>query len=123
MNFRFARHTTNLDQIKHFYVELLGLEVLGSFENHDNYDGVFIGKKEENWQLEFTVSDQLPNHTSDEDDLLVFYLDSQEELYNRRSILKENGVESIKAKNPYWNINGVTYQDPDGFRLVLTVKK
>jgi hypothetical protein len=48
MTFRFARHTNNLEQLKSFYIYILGLELLGGFENHNGYDGVFIGKQEEN---------------------------------------------------------------------------
>lgn len=44
MKLRFARHTNNLEKIKSFYINTLGLELLGSFENQNNYDGIFIGK-------------------------------------------------------------------------------
>ena len=56
MTFRYARHTNNLEQLKSFYIDVLGLELLGGFENHDGYDGAFIGKQDENWHLEFTQS-------------------------------------------------------------------
>jgi len=122
MTFRYARHTTDLHKIKHFYVDLLGLEVLGSFENHTNYDGIFIGKKGSDWHLEFTVSDVKPEHTPDKDDLLVFYLDTEKE-YNAIIIfLKSNGIKGVEAINPYWNANGFTIVDPDGFRVVLALK-
>ena len=42
MTFRFARHTNDLEQIKSFYIAILGFELLGTFENHNGYDGVFI---------------------------------------------------------------------------------
>ena len=44
MTFRFARHTNDLEQIKSFYIDILGFELLGDFENHNDYDGIFIGK-------------------------------------------------------------------------------
>jgi hypothetical protein len=44
MTFRFARHTNDLERIKSFYITILGFELLGSFENHNGYDGIFIGK-------------------------------------------------------------------------------
>jgi catechol 2,3-dioxygenase-like lactoylglutathione lyase family enzyme len=44
MKFRVARHTNDLDKIKTFYTTVLGFEVLGSFEDHDSYDGLFLGK-------------------------------------------------------------------------------
>ena len=123
MNFRYARHTTNLESIKTFYVDLLGLEILGSFENHDQYDGLFIGEKGADWHLEFTVSSIKPNHKPDEDDLLVFYFNTEEERAQRVVIIERTGIKSVKAANPYWNENGVTYEDPDGFRVVLALVK
>ena len=41
MTFRYARHTTDLKQIERFYTEIVGLEKLGGFEKHNNYDGLF----------------------------------------------------------------------------------
>lgn len=120
MKFRVARHTTNLERIKHFYHNILGLEVLGSFENHDNYDGLFLGKKGESWHLEFTVSDEAPKHQIDPDDLLVFYPESEEVLNRIISGLKDNNILPIKSKNPYWNKHGVEFLDPDNFRIIIS---
>ncbi len=123
MKFRYARHTTNLDSIKTFYVDLLGFEILGSFESHDQYDGLFMGKKGADWHLEFTVSPTKPNHQPDEDDLLVFYFDTEEERAQRVSIIENAGIKSVNAINPYWNENAITYEDPDGFNVVLALVK
>ena len=56
MKFRVARHTWKIDPIINFYQSLLGLEILGSFKNHNGYDGIFLGLKDENWHLD-TVLD------------------------------------------------------------------
>lgn len=123
MNFRIARHTSDLKPITDFYCNIVGLEILGSFQNHNNYDGIFIGLKETNWHLEFTMSNELPNHKPDDDDLLVFYADSSEDYYNRIKNISEKGVLNISNKNPYWNDNGTTYKDPDGFLIVIALPK
>lgn len=73
MLFRVARHTNDLERIKSFYIGILGFELLGSFENHDSYNGIFIGKKNCDWHLEFTQSNEKASHFPDEDDILVFY--------------------------------------------------
>ncbi len=52
MKVRFARHTNNLEAIKSFYIGILGLELLGSFENHNGYDVIFIGVHITDWYLE-----------------------------------------------------------------------
>jgi len=95
MKFRFARHTNNLDAIIHFYHNILGLEILGSFKEHDGYDGVFQGIKNENWHLEFTISDKSPNHLPDEDDLLVFYPDSESEYRALIEKLKQANIPEV----------------------------
>ena len=123
MKFRVARHTDNLEPIIKFYCDSLGLEVLGEFTNHNKYDGVFIGKKGLNWHLEFTTSEESPIHQADQDDLLVFYLDTKEEYMLLKQRLNKNGLSAVESKNPYWKENGTTYIDPDGFRIVISTIK
>ena len=120
MTFRYARHTNNLEQLKSFYIDVLGLELLGGFENHDGYNGVFLGKQDENWHLEFTQSDEVANHTFDDDDLLVFYPNSKLEFELLKEKLEHHFVQFVKSKNPYWNENGIQFLDPDGFGIVIS---
>ena len=82
MKFRLARHTNRLDQLKDFYVNLIGLSVLGEFKNHSGYDGVFIGNANLDWHLEFTQTGELVDHKFDEDDILVFYPETHSEYDN-----------------------------------------
>jgi len=119
MKFRVARHTTNLQIIIDFYTQNLELEVLGRFEKHNNYDGVFLGKKGLDWHLEFTVSLEQPKHHPDEDDLLVFYTQNANEFDRIKANFDQNQQRPIVAKNPYWNQHALTYLDPDGFGVVL----
>ncbi|GAB3723530.1 VOC family protein [Flavobacterium koreense] len=120
MTFRFARHTNNLEQLKSFYIDILGLELLGGFENHNGYDGVFIGKPNENWHLEFTKSDEIVTFNFGEEDILVFYPNTKLEFGLIHNKLLANKIELIKAKNPYWNENGKIILDPDGYRVVIS---
>lgn len=121
MKLRVARHTADLQPVIHFYSDLLGLEVLGSFENHDGYNGVFMGLKNMGWHLEFTTSAQPPQHQPDEDDLLVFYQQSTAEYEALIQKLEAHHVTAVTAKNPYWNSNGYTYLDPDGYSVVIAL--
>ncbi|WP_284652582.1 VOC family protein [Flavobacterium terrisoli] len=123
MTFRYARHTNDLERIKAFYIDVLGMELLGSFENHDGYDGIFIGKPTLDWHLEFTKSDDLAKHTFDEDDILVFYPKTISEYKALIDQLAENGIKTIESKNPYWNQNGIMVLDPDGYRIIISSSK
>ncbi len=120
MTIRFARHTNNLNHLKSFYIDVLGFEVLGSFENHDNYSGIFIGKPQFDWHLEFTQSNEIVEFHFNEDDALVFYPEKISE-YNQllKNIQKQN-ISIIKAKNLYWNENGKMILDPDGYRVIIS---
>ena len=124
MTFRFARHTNNLEKIKAFYVHVLGLEVLGGFKNHNGYDGIFLGKPNENWHLEFTKSDEVATHVFDDDDLLVFYPNSKLEFEVIMENVKQHAISFVETKNPYWkNLaiqQGKMFLDPDGYRIVVT---
>jgi hypothetical protein len=73
MTVRIARHTDDLEKIEAFYINILGFERLGGFQNHNNYDGIFIGKPDLDWHFEFTKSFSKANHVFDEDDVFVIY--------------------------------------------------
>ena len=119
MKFRYARHTNNLTPLIQFYTDVIGLEVLSNFKDHDGYDGVFLGFKNKDWHLEFTTSGKPANHHFDEDDLLVFYIDTDEEM--ARIILRAESIKCIATpKNPYWQKNGHCLIDPDGCRLIVS---
>jgi catechol 2,3-dioxygenase-like lactoylglutathione lyase family enzyme len=121
MKFRIARHTEDLNRMIDFYGRILGLTVLGEFKNHLNYDGVFLGAPSSDWHLEFTISELPPVHFPDDDDLLVFYASSITEFNTIKERLIANRVKHVKPKNPYWAKNGITFEDPDGFRIVISL--
>ncbi len=119
MKFRYARHTNQLEELKKFYINILGLELLGEFKNHSAYDGIFLGKKNCDWHLEFTQTEEEVNHTFDEDDLLVFYPTNKLEFERIKSNLEKYKIKILKAKNPYWQENGLCFADPDAYLLIL----
>jgi len=123
MFLRVARHTNNLEKIEDFYVNILGFERLGGFQNHNNYDGVFIGKTGLDWHFEFTQSETKADHKFDEDDIIVLYPDTIRKYNMLLESLLENDIPGITAINPYWNENGQMFQDPDGYRIVVSPLK
>ncbi len=123
MEFRNARHTNHLKPIVEFYTNILGLEVLFSFENHNEYNGVFIGKPDHQWHLEFTASKNKAEHKFGVEDILVFYPTEKDEYHEIVERIETNDIEKIKAKNPFWDENGIMIQDPDGFRVIISNMK
>lgn len=122
MTFRYARHTYNLKALEKFYTEIVGLEKLGGFENHSSYDGIFLGNPAENWHLEFTSSDEVPVHQFDEDDALVFYLENEKQFTQIKERISLHKISLEKAKNPYWQENGIQVSDPDGYKVIFSIK-
>ena len=123
MILRIARHTNKISELTAFYTEIIGLEIIGKFENHNGYDGVFIGKENMNWHLEFTASSDKTNQKINEDDLIVFYPDNKNEYEKILEKVKDKQINILNAKNPYWNENGILIKDPDGFGVIISSLK
>lgn len=119
MVLRYARHTTDLKRIETFYTNMIGLQKLGKFENHNGYDGVFLGYPGSLWHLEFTVSTDIPERKFDDDDLLVFYVFSEIEMASIKRRIEREQIQTEVPKNPYWKNNGIMISDPDGYKIVF----
>jgi len=117
---RIARPTNDLARSVEFYRGVLGLQHTGGFEGHDGYDGAFFALPG-GGELELTAGPVPPTEWSEED-LLVLYLPGHAELQRWEGVLAGHGVSVIPAANPYWNRNGITVRDPDGFRVVLATR-
>lgn len=122
MNFRYARHTNDIKKIEKFYTEIIGLEKLASFENHKNYNGIFLGFSNQNWHLEFTTSKDKTQSKYDEDDILVFYQNSEYEIDQITKRIKKNQILIENSKNPYWNENGIQVSDPDNHKIIFALE-
>lgn len=117
---RVARPTDDLDAVVRFYRDGLGLEILARFEAHDGYDGVMLGRPGAPFHLEFTrrrgaAAGRAPTR----DNLLVFYLGSKEARDVAAARMEAAGYRAVPSENPYWDRTGVTFEDPDGYRVVL----
>ena len=98
---RVARPTDRLAAVEKFYSADLGLRVVYRFENHAGYDGVMLGLPGTDYHLEFTTHvDGSPCPAPTRDNLLVM------------------------PRTPYWADTGaLTFEDPDGWRVVLVPKR
>lgn len=123
MEFRLARHTNRLKENIDFYTNALGLVILGSFEGHDGYDGVFIGLQGESWHFEFTSTNEPVSHHYDEDDLLVFYPQTKEAHERILNNLRNKETREEVPKNSYWKTNGILFKDPDGMGIMISPLK
>jgi len=117
---RVARPTNNLVAVRHFYVEGLGLQELYGFAGHNGFDGIMLGHPKAPYHLEFTsqTHHQVPAAPTAEN-LLVFYLPEQEAWQNAVARMEAAGYQPVTSYNSYWDQLGRTFEDPDGYRVVL----
>ena len=118
---RVARATDNLEKIVRFYRDGLGFELLGSFENHAGFEGVMLGHAGAGYHLEFTHRHgaERVGRAPTEENLLVFYLPDRAEWRQAVDRLMVAGCPRVTGANPYWEQHGATFEDPDGYRVVL----
>lgn len=102
------------------YCKGLGLHVLGGFQNHEGFDGVMLGNEGSDYHFEFTHCRTHPvNPCSTPEDLLVLYYPDKDEWTRRCLNLVAAGFKEVDSFNPYWRTSGRTFQDHDGYRIVL----
>jgi catechol 2,3-dioxygenase-like lactoylglutathione lyase family enzyme len=117
---RVARPTDDLEPLIAFYRDGLGLDVLYRFEGHGAFDGVMLGKPGVPYHLEFTRCHGHPaGRAPSQDHLLVFYLPEQQEWQAAIARMQDAGFAPVPAFNAYWDQQGRTFEDPDGYRIVL----
>ena len=117
---RVARPSDDLEAVVRFYRDGLGFDVLYEFRDHDGFDGVMLGRRGAAYHLEFTRKAGHPvGRAPSEDNLLVFYLPEEAEWDTAVARMRKAGHRPVKAFNPYWDMHGLTFEDPDGYRVVL----
>ncbi len=117
---RVARPTDDLEAVVRFYRDGLGLDVLSEFRDHAGFDGVMLGHRGAGYHLEFTRRTGHPaGRAPTEDNLLVFYLPDSVAWREAVDRLARHGYRAVPACNPYWDRCGMTFEDPDGYRVVL----
>lgn len=102
------------------YCEGLGLSVVASFTDHEGFDGVMLGFPDAGYHFEFTCrrTHPVPPAPTPED-LAVLYLPSTAEWQARCDAMSAAGFKPVRSFNPYWNKQGRTFEDLDGYRVVL----
>jgi catechol 2,3-dioxygenase-like lactoylglutathione lyase family enzyme len=120
MQLRVARHTERLDELVAFYRDGMGLKEIGGFRDHDGYDGVFLEIPGTEAHLELTAGGEHGAPVPHPESLLVLYLGSEEAV---RSVAGRLGTDPVAPANPYWAEHGLTFEDPDGFSVVLVPER
>jgi hypothetical protein len=117
---RVARPTDRLAAIAEMYVNGLGVTVLAQFTDHEGFDGVILGHPGQAHHIEFTSQPGHPAGSApSKEHLLVFYVPDKSEWQQGCERMLAAGFRSVTSHNPYWDVHGKTFEDLDGYRVVL----
>ncbi|HEY2569740.1 MAG TPA: VOC family protein [Candidatus Udaeobacter sp.] len=117
---RVARPTDNLTAIAEMYAKGLGFTVLARFEDHRGFDGVILGHPEQPYHIEFTSRrGHKVGRAPTWDHLLVFYVSDRAEWEASCAQMISARFREVPSYNPYWDLRGRTFEDIDGYRVVL----
>ena len=117
---RIARPVSNLSHSRDMYCQGLRLSVIGEFNHHDGFSGYMLGRTDLSWHLEFTQCHHHPVMPSpSKEDLLVLYIPEKTEWDILCRSIVAAGFSRVGSFNPYWDSAGATFEDNDGYRVVL----
>jgi catechol-2,3-dioxygenase len=117
---RIARPTDRLKELIHFYQKGLGLNIIGSFNEHDGYNGVMLGMPDASIHLEFTQHvNGSPCPAPTRDNLLVFYFDNNHDFQKAVDRMKSINAKEVQPENSYWKDKSISFEDPDGWGIIL----
>ena len=117
---RIARPTHKLAAVIAFYRDGLGMPELARFEDHAGYDGIMLGLPGKSVHLEFTQhAEGSPCIAPSRDNLLVLYVTEPSAYAQLNERMLRLGHAPVEPENPYWLERSLTYQDPDGWRVVI----
>jgi catechol 2,3-dioxygenase-like lactoylglutathione lyase family enzyme len=117
---RIARPVRDLGRSAAMYRRGLGLAELGRFEDHAGFSGVMLGDPGQNFHFELTCCPAHPVQPAPTvEDLLVFYIPEESAWRERCDAMLAAGFREARSFNPYWQERGRTFEDPDGYRVVI----
>jgi hypothetical protein len=117
---RIGRPTDHLEEITKMYVDGLGFEVIGGFDDHNNFSGRMVGFPKHHYHLEFTTHTKEQSRRAPSlENLLVFYLPNDSEYKNALKRISNSGFKKVNSFNPYWEGAAQTFEDLDGYRVVI----
>jgi len=94
--------------------------VIDSFTGHEGFDGVMLGHRGQQYHFEFTRKrGHAAGRAPTQDNLLVFYYPDAQEWERAMARMIEHGYTPVPLFNPYWDARGKTFEDADGYRVVL----
>ncbi|MDO6409403.1 VOC family protein [Pantoea phytobeneficialis] len=117
---RIAKPVTNLERAFLMYSQGLEMKKIADFTDHDGFSGIMLGREGLAWHMEFTVCHHHPvQPLQTAEDLLILYYPDNDEWRDVCARMITAGFTVTESFNPYWEVNGRTFVDADGYRVVI----
>jgi len=117
---RVVRPTDDLAPLRRFYVDALRFPIFHSFEDHEGFDRLIVGVPGADHHFAFTRKHGFSaGRAATPENLLVFYLEDRTVWEDAVARMRAHGFDPVEPHNPYWRTNGATFEDADGYRVVL----
>ncbi|MFT6414577.1 MAG: hypothetical protein ACJASI_002712 [Glaciecola sp.] len=117
---RVGRPTDNLEQITKMYSDGLGFEIIGGFNDHGEFSGRMLGHPNHPYHLEFTThKTEKAGRAPTLENLLVYYVPDSVEFAEAIVKISKSGFKRANSFNPYWEGDAQTFEDVDGYRVVI----
>jgi hypothetical protein len=102
------------------YAKGLGFAGLAEFKDHRGFDGIILGHLKQPYHIEFTAQrGHRVGKAPTRHHLLVFYVPDKGDWESGCAQMISAGFREIPSYNPYWDVQGRTFEDIDGYRVVL----
>lgn len=89
-------------------------------EDHDGLDGITLGEPGAAYHFECTRANaHRAGKAGAQDNLLVVYFDDEAAWTGAVERMRAAGFEPVPSLKTYWARVGLTFKDPDGYRVVL----
>lgn len=117
---RIVRPVSSLELSIAMYRDGLGLHEIERFADRQGFDAALLGFPGLPYHFALTYCrDQPLVPTPTADDLTVFYVPDLVEWQRLSAAMLAAGFTEVSSFNPYWQRQGRTFADRDGYRVVL----
>ncbi len=117
---RVVRPTDNLATIVPMYVGGLGFTVLAQFTDHEGFDGAILGHPQQPVPLRVHRAAWSPRgHGADQGQSPGLLPAGRQRVGDTLHADARAGFRAVPSNNPYWDRQGRTFEDVDGYRVVL----
>ena len=116
---RIVRHCIDPAALAAQYRAGLRMDEQGGFDGREGYAATFVGWKGAGWHLAFVRAPGPRTSSPETEEALALYEPDASQWQQRVTDLERAGFVGTSSPNPYWNENGASFSDGEGFRVIV----